>query len=836
MNTPARLARKYSALFILFFLGVAVGVEASPAASIPEQLKALLSEPAHQIDLTETLLLVSKHWDSSIDSPALRNELDQLTATVRQRLGHNPSAETTVQVLREVIHKVYGYRYTDSVDAQGIPVRPSEIFLHGLLEGKQGYCMNLSLLYLIIGDRLGLPLHGVPLPNHFFVRYQSASHKINIETTQGGATFPDNYYRQRFGVPPQSTYFLQNLNKKQTLGAYFSNVGMTHYKSARRQDAEFYLKQSVEINPQSIDALNNLANIYSEMKQFDLAIKTYQQALQADPRNMSTLFNLGLALSESGKHEKSIAAFLQTAQLNPAFVPVHDVLSRLYMEQKNYAGALLHLKIMSELQPGQFGLLINIGTVYLEMGVWKLALQQFQEVQHRFPTRVEVNERLAETYYRMEDFDKAIVQFEYLIAKHPAVLENYVQLGWTHYRQGKIDQAIEWTANGLATAQEETSIQPLAYMNLGLYQALKKQFSIAEKWYRKVLDQKNPKAVASMVADLNGASQNYPDDDELLYFAGWILIEGGQAGKGRVWLQRYLNRQPKGALGDQARRLLDQTKDEAATENMIEIPKGNFIMGSNDHGQDEFPEHKVYLDTFHIDKYEITAAEFAEFLNAVELHKKYFFLTPFGTVVFNKTFRAREGFESHPVNNVAWYGAREFCRWKNKRLPTEAEWEKAARGRDGFIFPWGNARLSSDRVRYNQAWTDETGPHVMVPVDSMPEGQSPFGVYHLLGNVKEWVDDWYDREYYEDKSHKMNPKGRVGGEFKVLKGGSWRDLRSFVYASFRNNSYPGTPLEDYGFRCAFGGSGIPAPKKFIQRESEQIPLKIIKTQAEYPGP
>lgn len=834
MKTPAPLPHKFIVLCTLLFLCVSVGAVASPApaASIPEQLKAHLSEPAHQVDLAETLLLVSKHWDSSVDPAVLRNGLDQLTETVRQRLGHNPSAETTVQVLREVIHKDYGYRYTDSVDAQGIPVRPAELFLHGLLEGKQGYCMNLSLLYLIIGDRLGLPLHGVPLPNHFFVRYQSANQTINIETTQGGATFPDNFYRQRFGVPSQSTYFLRNLNKKQTLGAYFSNVGMIHYKSARRQSAEFYLKQSVEINPQSIDALNNLANIYSEMKQFDLAIETYQQALQADPHNMSTLFNLGIAYSESGDTEKAMQAFLQTAQINPAFVPVHDVLSRLYMEQKNYAGALLHLKIMSELQPGQFGLLINIGTVYLEMGVWKLALKQFQEVQRRFPTRDEVNERLAETYYRMEDFDKAIVQFEYLISKQPEILENYVQLGWTHYRQGRIDQAIEWTASGLATGPEETALRPLAYMNLGLYQVLKKQFSIAEQWYRKVLDQNNPKAVASMVADLNDASQNYPDHDELLYFAGWILVEGGQPSEGRVWLKRYLNRQPKGAFDGRARRLLDQTKSETASENMIEIPKGYFIMGSNDHGQDEFPEHKVYLDTFQIDKYEVTAAEFAEFLNEVDSSKKYFVLTQFGTVIFKNTFQPREDFGSHPANNVSWYGAREFCRWQNKRLPTEAEWEKAARGPDGFIFPWGNTLISPERARYNQTWTETTGFKVMVPTTSMPEGQSPLGVYHLLGNVKEWVDDWYDREYYRDESHKMNPKGRVGGEFKVLKGGSWRDLRSFVYASFRNNSYPGTPLEDYGFRCALGGSGSPAPKKFIQRDPGRAPLKILKTQAE----
>ena len=162
------------------------------------------------------------------------------------------------------------------------------------------------------------------------------------------------------------------------------------------------------------------------------------------------------------------------------------------------------------------------------------------------------------------------------------------------------------------------------------------------------------------------------------------------------------------------------------------------------------------------------------------------------------------------------------------QMPSE---EKARRARRIIR---NDGDLAALRAGVEATWTEATGPRVMVPVDSMPEGQSPFGVYHLLGNVKEWVDDWYDREYYMDETHKMNPKGRVGGEFKVLKGGSWRDLRSFVYASFRNNSYPERPLEDYGFRCALGGSSSSAPKKFIRWDRH--PLEIFKTEAEIPGP
>ena len=207
--------------------------------------------------------------------------------------------------LRKTIHQKIGLRYTDHVDEQGLPINSKELFLHGLLETRNGYCMTLSLIYLIVGERLGLPLFGVALPNHFFVRYDSRGYKVNIETTQGGSLLPDKFYRERFGVVRGDPFFMKSLGKKQTLGAYFSNVGTVYYKKGRRKQAAFYLEQSVAINPNSLEARNNLGNIYSELKRYDLAIKQYELALTFDPLNVATLFNLGIAQNDLGNNNKA---------------------------------------------------------------------------------------------------------------------------------------------------------------------------------------------------------------------------------------------------------------------------------------------------------------------------------------------------------------------------------------------------------------------------------------------------------------------------------------------------------------------------------------------------
>ena len=805
--------------------------------NVETRLLKIQEDDNTQPDLLETLLMVSKHWKSSLDLAPLKEEIQIIIRSAKHKLSGLDKPEDIIRTIRTVIHDEAGYRYTDQVDERGVPINPEELFLHGLLQTHKGYCMNLSLLYLILGQKLGLPFYGVALPNHFFVRYERDAVKVNIETTERGVSYPDSFYLQRFGTlaKAKTPYFMKNLNTRQTLGAYFSNVGMVYYKNQKPERAIFYLGISTAINSESIDAQNNLANIYSELKKPQQAIKHYNLALKADSGNISTLFNLGLVLQESGKATQAINAFLQVVQIDPGFSSAHRMLANLYLQDNRLISALLHLKLLVRIQPMNLQNHLNIASTYRRMGHQKLAIETLKSVQTQFPGHTEIHEGLAEAFYRMKDFHQSIVQYRFLIDQDQKNLRNYIQLGWTYYRLHDLPMASAWTLRGMKKSEEAGQLKALAQMNLGFYSLLQKQYSQAREWYEKVLSENPAEIAQGMIGDIEEVPAAYSRRADLQFFKGWIYFKSHQPKKSQRSLQTYLQMEKNGPFSEEAKNLLKlqvpqsgraegalsgnrpSSVEKADPKNMILVSPGFFIMGSNRSLEDEAPEHRVYLDSYWIDKYEVSAGKFAEFLNTLDNVKGYYLDNKFGTLYYDSRFHPRPGLENYPINNITWHAADEYCKWKEKRLPTEAEWEKAARGTTAQAYPWGNIPPSDTLARYFQTWTKEEKHKVMVPVQALTEGQSPFGLYNMAGNVKEWVDDWYDREYYNEQSEYANPRGPIGGEFKVVRGGSWRDMKGFIYSTFRNSGNPKSRMDDYGFRCAKNAAPASGEKKLTNR-------------------
>ena len=228
--------------------------------------------------------------------------------------------------------------------------------------------------------------------------------------------------------------------------------------------------------------------------------------------------------------------------------------------------------------------------------------------------------------------------------------------------------------------------------------------------------------------------------------------------------------------------------DGKASTKMILIPAGEFIMGSpeGEGDDDERSQHTVFLDAFYIDKYEVTNAQYKQFINATGHEAPDYW----NDERFNQP--------NQPVVDVSWHDAVAYAKWAGKRLPTEAEWEKSARGTDGRKYPWGNKlgilTCNSD--------IDIDGYQYTAPVGSFPDGASPYGVMDMAGNVWEWCADWYDSAYYS-RSPQQNPKGPDSGSTRVLRGGSWNiyPYLTFLCCATRLKESPDIRSNRIGFRC-----------------------------------
>lgn len=265
----------------------------------------------------------------------------------------------------------------------------------------------------------------------------------------------------------------------------------------------------------------------------------------------------------------------------------------------------------------------------------------------------------------------------------------------------------------------------------------------------------------------------------------------------------------------------DSWQRPADNMTMVYVPSGSFLMGSNDGEDDEQPIHEVILDAFWIDQTEVTNEQFAQFVAAnnymTTAEQKGFGYILTGvrwTYTVGADWQHPNGPDSdltglsqHPVVFVSWDDADAYCTWTGGELPSEAQWEYAARGNKNLMYPWGN-EFEGESLNFCDTncpfdWRADTvddGYELTAAVRSYPQGDSWVGVSDMAGNVQEWVNDWYDYNYYANSIGK-NPTGPQNGEVKVLRGGGWDEIANISLSFRRRNDLPYSRRHTVGFRC-----------------------------------
>lgn len=255
---------------------------------------------------------------------------------------------------------------------------------------------------------------------------------------------------------------------------------------------------------------------------------------------------------------------------------------------------------------------------------------------------------------------------------------------------------------------------------------------------------------------------------------------------------------------------------------MVPIPEGWFLMGTTRKDDDpygmetqfddtEMPQRRIWLDAYEIDRDEVSLAEYLAWLQAQrrrpseELQRLIRHLISVHSLPDYVMAR-------WPALYVVWQEAADFCQSRGKRLPTEAEWEKAARGPDGRLFPWGRAKPEPGLAVFGQYHVHEIP--IVAAVDSGEEGRSPFGLHHMAGNVAEWVWDWMGIDYYVMMPER-NPQGPATGRYKSVRGGSWKSKPEMLRAATRGGAVPDQRAATIGYRCtrpvSHGQQSGPAP-------------------------
>jgi len=261
--------------------------------------------------------------------------------------------------------------------------------------------------------------------------------------------------------------------------------------------------------------------------------------------------------------------------------------------------------------------------------------------------------------------------------------------------------------------------------------------------------------------------------------AFFVRLSSDQTG---IQMLSYLKKlkASKPAEGKAAGELSVNLKDDA---DMVYVPPGDFLMGSKEGhcSPEESPQHLVYLDGYWIYKTPVTVTQYWKFCQAT------------GRKMPPPQHASKD---NHPVVNVSWEDANAYAQWAGATLPTEAQWEKAARGTDGRMFPWGDNLESVKRRKATLNDEEQTKP-----VGSFPEVSSPYGVQDMSGNVWQWCADWYDENYYRNCPPR-NPTGPPMGSLRVLRGGRWFiNQPNFFPASYRNSCAPKYWISFCGFRC-----------------------------------
>lgn len=444
-------------------------------------LEQVLRLSEDQIDLATATLIASEYWSDMVAGRRYLDELDAMAREILARLHQQriPVDSRAIPIINQYLFEELGFQTISHADD------PNDLFLHSVMDRRQGYCLSLSILYLCIGERLGLDVYGVVVPGHFFVRYENGRVRFNIETTSNGASPPDDHYRTKFNVPEggRNSIYMKSLNKRQSLGCFFNNLGNVYSEIGDVNTAMLALERAVAINPTLSESRANLGNIYLQKNRVNDAIRQYRAALDLNPGDPKTHNNLGNAYLAIDELNAAASAYRQAIQLDPNFVDAYRNMALLLTKQEQYSQAMAQLNRALAINSENAQIYNQRGELYCRMEEYNKGLVQFRKAASLKPDSAEAYYGMGICYCGLKQSDAEIESYTQALILKPTMLAALVDLGTAYFNQNQYDLAIQYYRQAAATKPDDSRI----LFNLGSAYLKKEQWDMATEAYLRVV-------------------------------------------------------------------------------------------------------------------------------------------------------------------------------------------------------------------------------------------------------------------------------------------------------------------------------------------------------------
>lgn len=429
------------------------------------------------IDLATAALIASEYWSDIVHGRRYLEQLDAMAQEIQERLKRQNLRPgfRAIPVINDYLFNELGFKTISHAND------PNDLFLHSVMDRRQGYCLSLSVLYLALAERLGLDMYGVVVPGHFFVRYDANRVRFNIETTSGGASPPDDHYMVKFNVPESryDTIYMKNLTKRQTLGCFFNNLGNVYNDIGNVDMAMLALERAVAINPTLSESRANLGNIYLQKGRVNEAILQYKGALQLNPGDPKTHNNLGNAYMELDRMSDAASSYRRAVALDPNFVDAYRNLALVCVQGERYGEAITHLGRAVVLDPDNGHLHGQIADVYYRARDYGKAIAQFHKALSIKPDFADAYYGLGLCFRERGEAASEIEAYRSALDLKPDMLAALVNLGNAYFNQKDYDSAIRYYSQAIRVKPDD----PWVHFNLGSAYSSKEDFAHAVAAY-----------------------------------------------------------------------------------------------------------------------------------------------------------------------------------------------------------------------------------------------------------------------------------------------------------------------------------------------------------------